>query len=278
MSARTVFITGANGGIGSQLVELFLDDGWTVFAGCLEGSVEGAAIHVPLDVTSDASVTAARKQIGVPDLLINNAGIGLLGPIAELPDEVLARQFDVNVRGLARVTRAFAPDMCRRGSGRIINIGSLAGVITLPWFGAYSASKYAVEALSDSLRLELAPFGVQVSLVQPSVVGTTFVDNAVGSLQRASHQSQWSDALAQTIAQKDTLAPVQLEPRQVAAVVLRAANARRPNARYRVGALASLLLRLGALLPVSILDALLRSLTGLSTRRALPRFTQETQP
>ena len=270
-----VFITGANGGIGSEVVKLFLAEGWAVFAGCLEGCVDGA-IHVPLDVTSDASVAAARQVVGVPDLLINNAGIGLLGPIAELPDEVLARQFDVNVRGLARVTRAFAPDMCRRGSGRIINVSSLAGVFTLPWFGAYSASKYAVEALSDALRLELAPFGVRVSIVEPSIVGTAFVDHAVASLRRASHRSQWSDSLAHTIANKDTLSPVQLEPRHVAAVVLRAAKARSPRARYRVGALASLLLRLAAFVPVSILDPILRSLVGLHVKPAVPHLTQET--
>lgn len=270
-----VFITGANGGIGREMVKLFLADGWTVFAGCLDGSVEGA-IHVPLDVTHDASVAAAREQVGVPDVLINNAGLGLLGPIAELPDEVLARQLDVNVRGLARVTRAFAPEMCRCGSGRIINVSSLAGVFTLPWFGAYSASKYAVEALSDALRLELAPFGVQVSIVEPSVVGTAFVDNAVASLQRAAHRSQWSDALALTIANKDTLSPVQLKPEQVAAVVLRAAKARRPRARYRVGTLASVLLRLAALLPSGILDPLLRSLAGLHVKPAVPRLPQET--
>ena len=167
----------------------------------------------------------------MPDLLINNAGIGLLGPIAELPDEVLARQFDINVRGLARVTRAFAPDMCRRGRGQIINISSLAGVFTLPWFGAYSASKHAVEAMSDALRMELAPFGVRVSIIEPSIVGTAFVTDAVSSLQRASQQSQWSDALAQTIASKDMLSPVQLRPEQVAAVVLRAAKSKRPSAR-----------------------------------------------
>ncbi len=111
-----VFITGATGGIGRELVKHFLRDGWSVFAGCLESeSVELGAIAVPLDVTSDASVNAARELVGVPELLINNAGIGLLGPMAELPDEVICRQFDVNVRGLARVTRAFAPNMCRRG-------------------------------------------------------------------------------------------------------------------------------------------------------------------
>jgi len=277
---RSVFITGATGGIGRELVRHFLQDGWTVFAGCLEPNpvLEPGAIAVPLDVTNDASVRAAREQVGVPDLLVNNAGIGLLGPIAELPDEALVRQFEINVRGLARVTRAFVPEMCRRGQGQVINVSSLAGVFTLPWFGAYSASKHAVESMSDALRMEVAPFGVRVSIVEPSIVGTAFVDHAVESLRRAAQHSQWSPALEQTIARKDSFSAVQLQPAQVAAVVLRAAKARRPSARYRVGALASWLLRLGALLPVPLLDAVLRALSGLDRKRpTLPRLPQETQ-
>lgn len=276
----SVFITGATGGIGRALVQYFLRDGWTVFAGCLDDApIDAGAVRVSLDVTDEASVRAARARVGVPDLLINNAGLGLLGPMAELPDEVLTGQFEVNVRGLARVTRAFAPDMCRRGHGKIINISSLVGVFTLPWFGAYAATKHAVEAMSDALRMELSPFGVRVCIVEPSIVGTAFVDNAVASLQLAAQQSQWSGPLAHTIAHKDALAPVQVSPEQVAAVVLRAANSKRASARYRVGALASLLLRFAALLPVGLVDRLLRALTGLNSRRSrLPRFTQETQP
>ncbi len=276
---RSVLITGATGGIGRELVQHFLRDGWTVFAGCLESAptLEPGAIVVALDVTSEASVQAARQKVGVPDLLINNAGIGLLGPIAELPDEAIVRQFEINVRGLARVTRAFVPEMCRRGHGQVINISSLAGVITLPWFGAYSASKHAVESMSDALRLEVVPLGVRVSIVEPSIVGTAFVENAVESLRRAAAHSQWSQALEHTIARKDAFSPVQLQPSQVAAVALRAANTKRPAARYRVGALASWLLRLGSLLPVPLLDAVLRALTGLSRKRpALPRLPQET--
>jgi NAD(P)-dependent dehydrogenase (short-subunit alcohol dehydrogenase family) len=160
---KSVLITGATGGIGKALVARFSGAGWRVHATDRKGAL-------PLDVTSDESVSALREKIGVPDLVINNAGIGLLGPMAEIPDELIARQFDVNVRGLARVTRAFAPEMARRGNGRLINISSLAGVFTLPWFGAYAATKHAVEAVSDALRLELAPFGVDVVLIEPSIV------------------------------------------------------------------------------------------------------------
>ena len=274
-----VLITGATGGIGKEVVKQFLAAGWTVFAGCKELEGPPGAVMVPLDVTSDASVLAARELVGVPDLLINNAGIGLLGPMAELPDELLMRQFEVNVRGLARVTRAFAPDMCRRGHGRIINISSLAGIASLPWFGAYAATKHAVEAMSDALRLELAPFGVSVAIVEPSIVGTAFVDNAVASLELAAPGSLWSQSLHETIAGRHAMDPVQIRPEQVARVVLKAATVKRPRARYRVGALASLLLRIGALLPVPVLDAILRSLTGLRRKQpALPRLATEITP
>jgi len=163
--------------------------------------------------------------------------------------------------------------MARRGHGRIINVGSLAGVFTVPWFGASSATKYAVEAVSDALRLELAPFGVHVVLVEPSVVGTGFVDAAVASLAQAQASSTWRDALAHTLAHRDVLSTVTVTPERVADVIFRAATARAPRARYRVGALASLLRRGASLLPTPVRDRLLRALVGL--RRPHLTFAEE---
>lgn len=254
----SVLITGAGGGIGKALVARFSRAGWVVHASERQGPA------LTLDVTSDASVQAAKAAIGVPDVVVNNAGLGLLAPMAETSDEVLARQLDVNVRGLARVTRAFVPEMCRRGHGRVINVGSLAGTFTLPWFGSYSATKYAVEAMTDALRLEAAPFGVRVSLVEPSIVGTGFVDTAVASLERAAVDSWWRGALHASLGQRARFALTQIAPEQVADAVFRAATARAPRARYRVGALASVLLRAASLLPTPVLDFALRSFTGLT--------------
>lgn len=260
---KSVLITGATGGIGKALVARFSGAGWRVHATDRRGAL-------PLDVTSDASVASLREQIGVPDLVINNAGIGLLGPMAEIPDELIARQFDVNVRGLARVTRAFAPEMARRGNGRLINISSLAGVFTLPWFGAYAATKHAVEAVSDALRLELAPFGVDVVLIEPSIVGTGFVDAAVESLEKSAVGSTWREALMNTIARRALARHVQLTPEQVADVVFRAATVSRPKARYRVGRLASWLIRLSGVLPTRVSDAIQRAVFGLRSRQVRP--------
>lgn len=246
----SVLITGANGGIGRALVARFERAGWEVHA----------TDRATLDVTSEASVSAAKARLGVPDVVINNAGVGLLGPVAELPDEALCQQLDINVRGLARVTRAFAPEMCRRGHGRIVNVSSLVGVFTLPWFGAYAATKHAVEALSDAMRLELRPHGVEVVVVEPSVVGTGFVDAAIASLARAAEGSLWRPQLLATIARREWAHVVLLTPERVAEAIFRAASVSRPAARYRVGLLASWLIRLAGLAPRRLSDFLLRAL------------------
>lgn len=259
--AKSVLITGASGGIGQALVARFGAAGWRVIPTDRRDS------ELIMDVTDEASVQAARARVGVPDVVINNAGLGLFGPLAELPDDSLVRQFEVNVRGLARVTRAFVPDMCRRGSGRVINVGSLAGVFTPPFFGGYAATKHAVEAMSDALRLEVAPFGVQVCLIEPSVVGTAFVEASLASLGRAAVGSSWREPMLETVARRDAFRPVEMTAEQVAAVIFHAATARRPRARYRVGALASWLIRALGMLPTPLRDALLRAAGGL---RKLP--------
>lgn len=267
---KSVLITGAGGGIGRALVEVFTNAGWQVHASERRGP------GLTLDVTNDDSVRLAKEQLGVPDVLINNAGLGLLAPMAETSDEAITRQFEVNVRGLARVTRAFVPEMIRRGHGRVINVGSLAGTFTLPWFGSYAATKHAVEAMTDALRLECAPFGVKVSLIEPSVVGTGFVDAAIDSLQRAAEHSAWRGPLLEGVRRQATFSLAQITPQQVAQVVFRAATTRAPRARYRVGRLASFVLRVASLLPTPVVDAVMRSFTGLTPpSRSLPPPAEE---
>ncbi|MBL8913539.1 MAG: SDR family oxidoreductase [Archangium sp.] len=282
---KTVLITGASGGIGKALVSRFTRAGWKVIA--CDRSGDGLRV----DVTDENSIRAARQTVGVPDVLINNAGIGLLGPIAELPDEIFAKQFDVNVRGIARMVRAFAPGMCERGQGRIVNVSSLAGVTSLPWFGAYAASKHAVEAVSDAMRLELAPFGVKVAIVEPSIVhptpspqgalvGTGFVDAAIESLEKSAPNSRWETALRNTVARRDSFLPITVTPERVAEAVFHAATARFPRTRYRVGWLASLLIRGQAFLPTFLTDAIMRAMVGLTrpkTQNALPSTSLETR-
>lgn len=270
---RSVLITGAAGGIGRLTVERFAAAGWTVFASdrALDGLPRGERIvPIVLDVTSDASVAAARAQLGVPDVIVNNAGVGLMGPITEMRDEDLQRMFDVNVLGPTRVARAFVPPMAARGSGRIVNVGSLAGICTIPFLGGYCASKHAVEAVTDAMRLELQPLGIGVSLVQPAVVNTGFVDRALASLNGcAAGSASWRAPLQRTAALRATLARTELHPRTVADAVFRAATHRWPRARYPVGTLTVFLIRLMHLLPTFVSDAVLRSALRLGAPPAL---------
>ncbi|MFT3707564.1 MAG: SDR family oxidoreductase [Archangium sp.] len=268
---KTVLITGASGGIGKALVSRFTRAGWNVLA--CDRSGDGHRV----DVTDEASVRALKQQVGTPDVLINNAGIGLLGPIVELSDDVLSRQLDVNVRGVARMVRTFAPGMCERGQGRIVNVSSLVGVTSLPWFGAYAASKHAVEALSDAMRMELAPFGVGVSIVEPSIVGTGFVDAAIASLEKSAPGSAWEQPLRNTVARKDAFLPITITPERVAEAVFHAATSRLPRARYRVGWISSWLIRCSAFLPSFVTDAIMRAMVGFGRARQLPAASLETR-
>src|SRR5688500_2910279 len=178
MSQRTVVVTGASAGIGRASALLLARQGWTVFAcarraDALEALAReapaGSVVPMTLDVTDEASVRAAADEVfrrtsgAGPAGLDNNAGYSICGPLEDVSDANLKQQFAVNVFGLMSVTRAFVPAMRKRGSGRVVNISSIVGRISAPFQGPYAASKHAVEALSDALRAELAPFGVRVS-------------------------------------------------------------------------------------------------------------------
>jgi NAD(P)-dependent dehydrogenase (short-subunit alcohol dehydrogenase family) len=181
---RTVLITGCTSGIGRATALHLAAQGHRVFATGrnpkaleeLAREAKGPIHPIELDVTSSASVEAARAMVeqetqgaGI-DVLINNAGFSLGCPIELLDDAALRSVFETNVFGLVRVTRAFVPAMRARRSGLIINMSCITGRITFPFEGAYTASKYAVESISDALRLELAPFGIKVSIMEPGAI------------------------------------------------------------------------------------------------------------
>lgn len=266
----SVLITGAAGGIGSQTVALFVAQGWTVFATDRTAPQLPGSIGLVLDVTNDESVHAARAEVhrhleGRPlDALINNAGIGLMGPITEMTDDDTRRMFEVNALGVLRVTRAFAPQMIAAGRGRIVTVGSLAGICTIPFLGAYSASKHAVEAICDAMRVELRPHGIRVSLVQPAIVHTPFVETALSSLHGYAAQSPaWRASLEATGSLRAPLERTELSPLRVACTVVRAATARWPRARYPVGRIARFLIAVMKALPTAWTDGLLRTAVGL---------------
>ncbi|MGV9869240.1 SDR family oxidoreductase [Rhodococcus koreensis] len=175
-----VVITGCSTGIGRELAVQLAARGDEVIATARNvTSLQGlpVATALPLDVTDPASVDAVRDQIGEVDVLINNAGITVVGPVEQLDIDDVRDVFETNVFALVRMCQAFAPAMRKRRSGTIVNVSSVGGRYVLPFVGAYSASKAAVEHLSIALRYELAAFGVRVLIVEPGGVTTNFAQN-----------------------------------------------------------------------------------------------------
>ena len=277
LDGRVAIVTGASGGIGGETAKLLATKGWTVYAGArrsadLEALAANRVRSVALDVTDDASMRAAVEQVlaasGRIDLLVNNAGYGLYGPLEELPLVDLRRQFETNVIGLIRMSQLVLPAMRRQGSGRIINIGSVGGVITTPMGGAYHASKFAVEAISDVLRAEVAPFGVDVVLVQPTGVRTGFFPKILESMPRTGPSSPYAGArrgFGRAMAFVEQ-SPGLLGPAEVARVIVRAATAAHPRARYKAGVSAYALIAARRLLPDRVWDAIMRRALEMAAR------------
>ena len=182
--SNTVLITGASSGIGRASVEKFQAEGWNVVATMRNPDKEtelqklNNVIVVRLDVTDlpsiDDAVATALEKFGQLDVLVNNAGYGLAGPLEAVPRENILRQFNTNVIGLIDVTKAVIPHMRKQKSGTIINISSIGGRMTFPYFSLYHGTKFAVEGLTESLTFELAPLGIKAKIVEPGAIATDF--------------------------------------------------------------------------------------------------------
>jgi NAD(P)-dependent dehydrogenase (short-subunit alcohol dehydrogenase family) len=165
-------VTGVSTGIGRATAELLRDRGWEVFASVRHaGEAPEGTIEVVFDVTDPEGIRHAAARIDELDALVDNAGIAIAAPLEFLPPEELMRQLDVNVVGQLRVLQAFLPAL-RRSHGRVVLMGSIGGKSALPFLGAYAMSKFALEAMADVLRLELAPFQMHVSIVEPGTIAT----------------------------------------------------------------------------------------------------------
>lgn len=263
--ARTVLITGANGGVGRVTAQRFLDGGATVIAGhrnpgAAEALAENGFRPVRLDVTDESDLAAAMEWMDDVDVVVNAAGISQGGPLEELPLDLLYRQFNVNVFGALRIAQLAAPGMRRRGYGRIINISSVAGPVTIPGMGAYSMSKRALESMSEALRHELRPFGIGVSVIQPGGIDTPFAEAERRDFHHGHPNGQYANFTADVV---DRLShnPIALQPERVAAVIWRAANASRPRPYYRVGSLAHIMLGLHDRCPAGLWDRLVPAIS-----------------
>jgi NAD(P)-dependent dehydrogenase (short-subunit alcohol dehydrogenase family) len=246
-AGERVVITGASSGIGEACALRLARTGWEVFAGVrTEADAErlrGQGVEpVVLDVTDPASIAAAAERLGAGALhgLVNNAGIAVSMPLEFLPLAELRRQLEVNLVGQVAVTQAFLPHL-REGRGRIVNVGSIAGYSALPFLGAYAASKHALEAVTDTLRIELQPFGIEVVIVEPGSIATPMWRKGAEGFQRLAADmpadlGRLYGGRMQAFRRAAAAAAQRGEPAgNVAEVVERALTAERPKTRYLVG-------------------------------------------
>ena len=288
---KTILITGATSGIGRHAALHLAKLGHTVFASgrrqpLLDSLVAEAGdlnVHgVQLDVTDDESIAAARAAIetrtggqGI-DVLINNAGYGHLAPTELVSDADMRKQFDTNVFGLMAVTRAFLPELKRRG-GRILNVSSVGGRLVFPLFGVYNATKYAVEALSDALRLELKPFGVDVVLIEPGVIDTGFADVSMNIAERyTGNGKDYAPILAQADTLREQSDKMAVGPIVISKAMEHAITSSRPRARYVAPLRARAMLALADTLPTSLVDWVMRASLGLTRKKLLGRSAAAT--
>jgi NAD(P)-dependent dehydrogenase (short-subunit alcohol dehydrogenase family) len=269
-TTKIAIVTGASSGIGHATALRLRTSGYTVYAGArrLERmkDLADAGIHVAeLDVTDDASMVAVVDQVmkdtGRIDVLVNNAGYGSFGALEDVPNEEGRRQFGVNVFGLARLTQLVLPHMRAQHSGRIINMSSMGGRIHEPLGSWYHATKFAVEGMSDALRLEVAPFGIDVVLIEPGGMNTEWGAIAADNLITASAHTAYADqapGVARMLRSSDRKPRRGSSPDVIAKAVVRAAAARRPKTRYLLGPGAKPLVTLHTLLPDRVFDSLIK--------------------
>jgi NAD(P)-dependent dehydrogenase (short-subunit alcohol dehydrogenase family) len=284
-TAQFVLITGASTGIGAACAMGCAGRGMAVFAGvrnlkageALQAKAGAAIIPIQLDVTDRESIARAAEMVerraGERGLfgLVNNAGIAIGSPLELIPLDQLRRQFEVNVIGQIAVTQAVLP-LLRRARGRIVNMGSIAGRGTIPMMGPYSASKHALEAVTDALRLELYPWGIEVSIIEPGAIATPIWETSrrvsleIEAEMPAEGKPLYESAANSIREMVNQAAARAIPPDAVVEAVLHALTARRPKTRYLVGRDAKLRAVMLKWLPDRVQDWILRLALNLPGR------------
>lgn len=275
---RTAVVTGASSGIGRATSLHLVRNGFRVFAGVrnkkdaesLKAAGGAGLVPIELDVTNTDSIAAAARQVdeslgGGLDGLVNNAGIAIAVPVEAVAMDVLRRSFEVDVFGQIAVIQAFLP-LIRRGRGRIVNMGSVGGHITIPFGGVLCGCKSAFGSLSDALRLELHPFGIHVCVIEPGAIHTPGVEKTLGDVEGAleslppeaarRYGPMFREFVQRSYDRESNGSP----PDVVARAVHHALTSRRPRTRYPVGRDARMLVTLPRVLPDRILDFIRRRL------------------
>jgi short-subunit dehydrogenase len=242
---NVVLVTGASAGIGTATVKLLLEKGHTVYAAArrterMKELEELGAKLLQMDVTDDEAMQRGVQQIinteGRIDVLVNNAGYGSYGSLEEVPMGEAKYQFEVNVFGLARLTQLVVPYMRNQGSGKIINVSSMGGVFGEPHGSWYHATKFAVEGLSDSIRMELKQFGIDVVVIRPGAIKTEWAGIARENLIKVSGKGPYKELAekhARMLANAD--GKFGSEPIVVAKAIAKAVEAGKPRTRYAIG-------------------------------------------
>jgi NAD(P)-dependent dehydrogenase (short-subunit alcohol dehydrogenase family) len=275
MSSRAVLITGCSSGIGAATAARLAGAGWTVYATArrpetlAELEAKGCKT-LALDVTDEASCRAAVEAVeaaeGAVGVLVNNAGYSQSGAVESIPVERVRAQFETNVFGMLTMCRVVLPKMREQRWGKVVNISSMGGEFVFPGGGVYHATKYAIEALSDALRYEVAGFGVDVIIIQPGLIKSPFAERTVAEIDAVAgdagpyEEFNRAVATASTGAYQDgVLAKLGGPPEDVAAVIEKAISAARPRPRYKVTPSARALMTLHSVLGDRGWDRMMRS-------------------
>jgi NAD(P)-dependent dehydrogenase (short-subunit alcohol dehydrogenase family) len=245
-SQKVVLVTGASSGMGKEFARALLERGYIVYAAArrieqMSDLAKAGALTLKMDITQEAEVESAiatiTKNHGGVDVLINNAGFGLYGAMEDIPLDAARYQFEVNLFGMARLTQLLLPSMRTKKAGKIINLSSMGGKVYFPMGSWYHATKHAVEGWSDCLRIELAPFNIDVVIIEPGVIATEFGDVVMQPLVQRSGKGAYaamanSFAKAMTESYKNNGAS---PPDVIVKLVLEAITTRKPKTRYVAG-------------------------------------------
>jgi short-subunit dehydrogenase len=270
--SRPVLITGCSTGIGRATAERLASEGYNVHAtarrieSIAELAERGMRTHA-LDVTDEGSMEAAVAEVekdGPVGALVNNAGYSQSGAIETIPISSVRKQFETNVFGLIRMCQLVLPGMRAAGSGRIVNLSSMGGRLTLPGGGIYHATKHAVEALSDALRFEVRGFGIDVAIIEPGLIVTEFGETAAGSLAEVEEHgpyAKFNAAVAKITAEtyRGPMARFGSGPEAVARKISKVLSANRPNTRYKVTPSAKVMIGVRRLTTDRMWDRIVRS-------------------
>ncbi len=270
MTKRTILITGCSSGIGLAAAMKLREEGWRVFASCKQ-QVDCDRLHTMgfdaphIDYTDTTSIHQGLNEVleatgGTLDALFNNGAHAIPGAVEDMPTDALRSIFEANFFGWHELTRSLLPVMRAQGYGRIVQCSSVLGLVTMPWRGAYNASKFALEGLTDTLRIEMRDTNIKIVLIEPGPITTKFRENAIPHFERwinwkdAARASQYKAKLLNRLYTSNGPDPFELPPEAVVEKLIHALESKRPRARYFVTTPTYVMAALRRLLPTWALD------------------------